>query len=110
MADELETPDENEAKMKEILAHADAQINTKHTELMDYHHEAMQRLRAVKLELYAFKDRHDDIVDQIILIHTVAAKKIADLYGDIILAEEGLAELNPDEDLEEEPDDEQDTD
>lgn len=88
-------------KIQAILNDLGEQLPVQHTELMDFHHESIKQLRKVIVKLETFRERYNDQIDEIILRHTIAARSIAEIYGDLILAEQGL-EASDEEDEEDE--------
>lgn len=99
-----DSPADQEA-FEEILKAANATIRGEATALMDMNHESIKHMREMNNSLRDFKDRYCDIIDNIILAHAGAAKELAELYGDLIMAEQGIREIS-DEEFDEMEDDE----
>lgn len=85
--------EEFDARFQEILGDANGTIQSAVTELMDANHETIQHSRRVIQELRSFANRYDEIVENLIMAHAIAAKEISDLYGDMLLKEHGVEEV-----------------
>lgn len=80
-------------EFERIIADANAKLFTLSTQLMDLNHDAIQDLRQVINNLRKLREEFDDIFDELMMVHIGAAKTLADLYGEIILKEAGLVEV-----------------
>lgn len=88
--------EENEKKFNEIIDKANAKLSESSTRLMDIHHDSIQFLRETIRVLRTFNERYDEIIENIIIAHSIAAKEVADLYGDVLAGELGLIEVTDD--------------
>lgn len=86
--------------MSQAMSKANEKISIESTRLMDIHHETIQHSRDAIRELRMYMARYEECIYNIITAHSIAAKEIADLYGDVIAGELGI------EEVEEESDDE----
>lgn len=84
--------EEDAKRFEEIMAKANDKIRAESSALMDVHHESIQHSRRIVQELRDFQARYEDIMTNIVIAHSIAAKEIADLYGDVIVAELGGVE------------------
>jgi hypothetical protein len=103
MTDQSQEDKDNNARFEEIIKGTNETIRAEATRLMDIHHESIQHSRTVIESLVGFNDRYQDIIRSIVEAHAIAAKDIADLYGDMIVAElGGIVEIDiDDEDVDE---------
>lgn len=88
----LEENDENEKRFNEIMARTNSRIREETARLMDAHHDSIQHSRYVIQALRDFESRYEDIISNVIIAHSIAAKEIADLYGDVLAGELGIEE------------------
>lgn len=80
----------SEDPFKEILEKANIKLSEHTDELMDLNHGSIQGIRNAVFMLRDFANRYEAIIDRLMLVLSIAAKDIADLYGDQILAENGV--------------------
>ena len=99
-----DSEEENVKRFEEIMEKANTKLQAESTRLMDAHHEAIQHSRKVILELRGLQARYEDIIDNIVIAHSIAAKEFADLYGDVIVAELGGVEEIDGQEFEEDDD------
>lgn len=85
--------DEDIDPFQEILDQINPQIRGASNALMESNHKTIMHSRRVVQQLRAFQDRYSDIIDDLIVAHIQAAKQISELYGDMILAENGMVEV-----------------
>lgn len=79
--------------MAQYLAKANDKIAFESSKLMDIHHETIQHSREAIRELRTFMARYEECISNIIIAHSIAAKEVADLYGDVIAGELGIEEV-----------------
>lgn len=97
--DSFDAIEEFDNRFQEIFGTANGTIQSAVTELMDANHETIQHSRRVIQELRSFANRYDEIVENLIMAHAIAAKEISDLYGDMLLKENGVEEVTDEGDM-----------
>lgn len=93
---EDDTPD----PFQEILDEVNPKIKAASSALFESNHKTIMHSRRVVQQLRGFQDRFSDIIDDLIVAHIQAAKSISELYGDMILAENGMEEVETEEEAE----------
>lgn len=93
MADDEEMTD----PFQEILDEINPLIRAASSALMESNHKTIMHSRRVVQQLRGFAERYNDIIDDLIVAHITAAKSISELYGDMILAENGMEEVPSDD-------------
>lgn len=74
----------------QIADRANKQIAVLMDELLERNHNAVLGARqSIKLFI-EFRDRINEIIDNLIVVHGMALKDLTEVYGDIILAEHGV--------------------
>lgn len=94
------TDDEFEEELTALIGEVNMKIGRDVGTLMDLNHRSMLHSRRVIMELKKFQNRYDDIIDDLVLCHANAMKQISDMYGDMLLREQGM-EATDDSDEEE---------
>lgn len=90
--------DEEVDPFQEILDDINPKIRAASSSLMEANHKTVMHSRRVVQQLRGFAERYNDIIDDLIVAHIQAAKSISELYGDMILAENGMEEVQEEED------------
>lgn len=103
--DPYSAKEEFDAIMAQTLSDANAKINEETTRLMDIQHETIQHSRNAIRELRGYAIRFEESIMNVIIAHAMAAKEMADLYGDVIAGELGIEDFDESEDEEEETED-----